>query len=85
MYNSTITRPRTQDFVIKEERNMLVLSRKRGEAIVIDGGIKITILAVDGDRVKLGIVAPLEVPVHRAEVCQRIGEYQTCQRFVECA
>ena len=49
---------------------MLVLSRKRGEAIVIGNGITIAVLAVDGERVKLGVVAPVEVPVHREEVYQ---------------
>jgi carbon storage regulator len=52
---------------------MLVLSRRHGEAITIGDGITITILATDGERVKLGIVAPAEVPVHRHEVYQRIG------------
>ena len=37
---------------------MLVLSRKRGETIVIGDGITVTVLAVDGDRVKLGVVCP---------------------------
>ncbi len=54
---------------------MLVLSRKHGEAITIGEGITITILATDGDRVKLGIVAPAEIPVHRHEVYRRIGGY----------
>ena len=64
---------------------MLVLSRKRGEAIVIGNGITVTVLAVDGDRVKLGVVAPAEVPVHREEVYQRIGNCASSLRFVECA
>ncbi len=64
---------------------MLVLSRKRGEAIVIGNGITVKILAVDGDRVKLGVVAPMEVPVHREEVHQRIGDCAAALRFAECA
>jgi carbon storage regulator len=47
---------------------MLVLSRKNGEAIVIGDGITVTVLAVEGNRVKLGVVAPREVPVHREEI-----------------
>ena len=62
---------------------MLVLSRKRGETIVIGNGIAVTVLAVDGDRVKLGVVAPAEVSVHREEVHQRIGNCSL--RFAECA
>jgi carbon storage regulator len=53
---------------------MLVLSRKREETIVIGDGITVTVLAVDGDRVKLGVVAPAEVSVHRQEVYQKIGK-----------
>ena len=47
---------------------MLVLSRKRDESIVIDGGIVITIVDIRGDKVRLGIEAPTTVPVHRKEV-----------------
>jgi carbon storage regulator len=50
---------------------MLVLSRKSNESIVIDGNIKVTIVAIRGQCVKLGIDAPLSVPVHRSEVQQR--------------
>ena len=64
---------------------MLVLSRKRGESIVIGEGITVTVLAVDGDRVKLGVVAPVEVPIHREEVYERIGDCPASLRFAECA
>ena len=64
---------------------MLVLSRKRKETIVIGNGITVTILAVDGDRVKLGVVAPAEVPIHREEVYERIGNCDSALRFAECA
>jgi carbon storage regulator len=50
---------------------MLVLSRRVGEEIVIDGTIHIRVVAVQGNRVRLGITAPPEVPVHRQEVAQR--------------
>ena len=52
---------------------MLVLSRKSNESIVIDGKIKIIIVAIQGQCVKLGIDAPLSVPVNRSEVQQRIA------------
>jgi carbon storage regulator len=47
---------------------MLVLSRKVGESIIIDGGITVTIVAVDGNKVRVGISAPPEVRVDREEV-----------------
>ena len=47
---------------------MLVLSRKKSERIVIDGNIVITVVDVRGDKVRLGIEAPREVPIHRSEV-----------------
>ena len=64
---------------------MLVLSRKRGEAITIGGGVTITVLAVQGERVKLGIVAPAEVPVHRQEVYERIEVGAPSPDCAECA
>jgi carbon storage regulator len=47
---------------------MLVLSRKRDERIVIGDNIVITIVDVRGDKVRLGIEAPPEIPVHRQEI-----------------
>ena len=52
---------------------MLVLSRKAGETIVIDGTVRVTVVAVRGGRVRLGVQAPADVPVHRAEVPARRG------------
>ncbi len=46
---------------------MLVLSRKKNESIVIDGNIVITVVEVRGDKVRIGIEAPSEVPVTRPE------------------
>lgn len=51
---------------------MLVLSRKKDESIMIGDQIEIKILAVDGDQIKLGIVAPKAVKVHRSEVFEAI-------------
>ncbi|HKB04878.1 MAG TPA: carbon storage regulator [Gemmataceae bacterium] len=50
---------------------MLVLSRKAGDEIIIDGHIRVTITAIKGDRVKVGVTAPPEVTVDRAEVHQK--------------
>jgi carbon storage regulator len=47
---------------------MLVLGRKAGETVVIDGNIRVTILEVEGERVRLGIEAPRSVPVIREEI-----------------
>ena len=51
---------------------MLVLSRQRDESIVIGDNIVITIVDIRGDKVRLGIDAPGEVPVHRHEVFEAI-------------
>ena len=51
---------------------MLILSRKKGEALLIDGRIRIVITNIEHDRVKVGIEAPPEVIVWREEVAERI-------------
>lgn len=53
---------------------MLALSRKANESIVIGNDIKITILEIKGDQVKIGITAPKSVPVYREEVYTQIRE-----------
>jgi carbon storage regulator len=47
---------------------MLVLSRKKNESIVIDDKIVITVVEIRGDKVRLGIEAPKDIPIHRSEV-----------------
>ncbi len=51
---------------------MLVLTRKKNESIIIDDNIVITVVDVRGDKVRLGIDAPKDVPVHRREVYDAI-------------
>ncbi|MDP3997735.1 MAG: carbon storage regulator CsrA [Candidatus Andersenbacteria bacterium] len=51
---------------------MLVLSRQRDESIIIGDNIVITIVDIRGDKVRLGIEAPSEIPVHRREVYEAI-------------
>jgi carbon storage regulator len=50
---------------------MLVLTRRAGETIVIDGGIRVTVVAVGGGKVRLGVTAPMSVRVDRSEVHER--------------
>jgi carbon storage regulator len=54
---------------------MLVLSRKLGESIILDGTIKVTVVAVDRNKVRIGIEAPPEVPVHREEIFRAIQQF----------
>lgn len=51
---------------------MLVLSRKKNESIVINNEITIVVVEIRGDKVRLGVEAPKEVPVHRREVYEAI-------------
>ena len=52
---------------------MLVLSRKKDESVVINNNIRIVVVEIRGDKVRLGIEAPKEVPVHRSEVYEAIN------------
>jgi carbon storage regulator len=52
---------------------MLVLSRKLDETIVINGDIRITVVGVRGNQVRLGIEAPRSVRIFREELCERPG------------
>ena len=51
---------------------MIVLSRKKNESLVINDDITITVIEVRGDKVRLGIDAPKELPLHRGEVFEAI-------------
>ncbi|PJN58900.1 hypothetical protein PAEAM_35510 [Paenibacillus sp. GM1FR] len=53
---------------------MLVLSRKKGESIIIQDNIEVTVLAVDGDTVRIGISAPNHVDIFRQELYVSIQE-----------
>ena len=55
---------------------MLVLSRKKNESIVINDDITIVVVEIRGDKVRLGVEAPKEVPVHRNEVYESIRRNQ---------
>jgi carbon storage regulator len=64
---------------------MLVLTRKTDEAIVIGRDIEVTVLEVRGDRVKLGFRGPPDVPIHRAEVREKIENSPPGRHQIECA
>jgi carbon storage regulator len=51
---------------------MLALTRKKGEALVINNNIEVTVIEVRGDQIKLGITAPKDVPIYRKEVYLQI-------------
>jgi len=51
---------------------MLVLSRKTNQSIMIGDAIRVIVVGIDGDQVKLGIEAPRDVPVHRFEIFEEI-------------
>jgi len=53
---------------------MLILTRKIGETIVIGDRIKVHVIEIRGQQVRLGIEAPIDTPIHREEVYQKIAE-----------
>jgi len=58
---------------------MLVLSRQRDQSIVIGENVVITVVDIRGDKVRIGIEAPKEIPVHRQEVHEAILKEQSEQ------
>lgn len=64
---------------------MLVLSRQRDESIMIGDDVKITIVDVRGDKVRLGIRAPKKIPVHRMEIYEAIQREKAEAKAKEAA
>jgi len=67
------------EFTIKDTRRklMLILTRRSNESVVVGDDIKITVLGIKGNQVRLGIDAPKSIAVHREEIYKRIqGEAQ---------
>ena len=64
---------------------MLVLSRKQGQRVVIGKDVRVTVLEVRGDRVKLGFNGPLEVPIHRRELHEKLGNCRPATYPADCA
>lgn len=56
---------------------MLILTRRAGETVMIGSDVKITVLGVKGNQVRIGISAPKDVAVHREEIFDRIQSEQT--------
>ena len=62
---------------------MLVLTRREGEEIVIAGNIRVTVVSLEGGKVRLGVSAPASVPVHRKEVHDRLAAWAPKPLVVE--
>ena len=62
---------------------MLVLSRKVGEKLVIEGNITVEIVKIQGNRITLGIAAPADVKILRGELTQKQSETETTELVVE--
>lgn len=60
------------DVLSHEGKDMLILSRRVGECLIIDQDVKVHVLGVSGNQIRIGIEAPKEVTVHRDEVYKRI-------------
>ena len=60
---------------------MLVLSRKKNESIVINNDITIVVVEIRGDKVRLGVEAPKEIPVHRREVYEAIQRNEPSAKY----
>jgi len=62
---------------------MLALTRKKSESIVVGDNIEIVVLGITGEQVRLGIIAPKSIPVHRKEVYEQIqAENQQAQQSI---
>lgn len=64
---------------------MLVLSRKVGEKLVIDGNITVEVVRIQGNRITLGLVAPSDVKILRGELNQKQAKTETAEVVVEHA
>lgn len=63
---------------------MLALTRKKGESLVVNNNIEITVLEIRGDQVKIGISAPKEVPIYRKEVYLQIQNENKAALNIGC-
>lgn len=56
---------------------MLILNRKLNESIILNGNIELVVTGIKGDSVKIGINAPLDIPIYRKEVFEEISKGNT--------
>ncbi len=68
---------------VRTIQKMLVLSRKVGEKLVIDGNITVEVVRIQGNRITLGIVAPADVKILRGELNQKQARTETAELVVE--
>jgi len=61
---------------------MLILTRKVGETIVVDGNIKVVIMGIEGKNIRIGVDAPRSVTVHREEIQERINKGEPDKKFL---
>lgn len=63
---------------------MLVLTRKLTEQVVIGENIRVTVLAIKGNQVRLGFEAPDNVPIRRQEICFEVPNLEPCRCGATC-
>lgn len=70
-------------FVLTRTHAMLVLSRKKEESIMVGDNIKLTIIEIRGDKVRIGIEAPRDVTVHREEIYEIVKKERAEQDEID--
>ena len=64
---------------------MLVLTRRPGESIVVDGSIVVTVVQVQGNRVRIGIQAPAHISIHRQELHAKLAQEAAVQHEAQAS